>query len=129
MLLKLAPSTGCRLIQGFRSRAYVINLLLRDVRAKVPTIATFAKDVQKQNAAGANLVLPLVVYDLPERDCAALASNGELSLANNGSALYMEYIDNIAAQIKAFPDVTFLLVVGQSVFDPSATYMTDRART
>lgn len=78
----------------------------------MPTIATFAKDVQKQNAAGANLVLPLVVYDLPERDCAALASNGELSLANNGTALYQEYIDNIAAQIKAFPDVTFLLVVG-----------------
>jgi cellulose 1,4-beta-cellobiosidase len=72
-----------------------------------------AKDVQKQNAAGANLVLPLVVYDLPERDCAALSSNGELSLANNGSALYQEYIDNIAAQIKAFPDVTFVLIIGE----------------
>ncbi|OAL04200.1 1,4-beta cellobiohydrolase [Phaeosphaeriaceae sp. SRC1lsM3a] len=82
-----------------------------DVRAKVPIISTFAEDVRKQNAAGANLVLPLVVYDLPERDCAALASNGELSLAKNGSALYQEYIDMIAAQIKSFPDVTFLLVV------------------
>ncbi|KAH3985104.1 glucanase [Parastagonospora nodorum] len=82
-----------------------------DVRAKVPIISTFAKDVQKRNAAGANEVLPLVVYDLPERDCAALASNGELSLANNGTALYQEYIDMIAAQIKQFPDVTFLLVV------------------
>jgi cellulose 1,4-beta-cellobiosidase len=84
-----------------------------DVRAKVPIISTFAKDVQKQNAAGANLVLPLVVYDLPERDCAALSSNGELSLAKNGTLLYQEYIDNIAAQIKAFPDVTFLLVIGE----------------
>jgi cellulose 1,4-beta-cellobiosidase len=56
--------------------------------------------VQKQNAAGANLVLPLVVYD-------------ELSLANNGTALYQEYIDMIAAQIKSFPDVTFLLVIGE----------------
>ncbi|KAJ4301506.1 hypothetical protein N0V90_003599 [Kalmusia sp. IMI 367209] len=82
-----------------------------DVRAKVPTIATFAKDVQTKNAAGANLVLPLVVYDLPERDCSALASNGELSLANNGAALYQGYIDDIAAQIKAFPDVTFVLVI------------------
>jgi cellulose 1,4-beta-cellobiosidase len=84
-----------------------------DVRAKVPIISTFAKDVQKQNAAGANLVLPLVVYDLPERDCAALSSNGELSLAKNGTLLYQEYIDNIAAQIKAFPDVTFLLIIGE----------------
>lgn len=85
--------------------------MTRDVRAKVPTIATFAKDVQTKNAAGANLVLPLVVYDLPERDCAALASNGELSLANNGAALYQQYIDDIATQIKAYSDVTFVLVI------------------
>jgi cellulose 1,4-beta-cellobiosidase len=83
-----------------------------DVRAKVPTIATFAKDAQTKIKAGANLIVPLVVYDLPERDCAALASNGELSLAKNGSAMYMEYIDNIAAQIKAFPDVPFILAIG-----------------
>ena len=57
------------------------------------------------------MVLPLVVYDLPERDCSALASNGELSLANNGSALYQGYIDDIAAQIKAYSDVTFVLVI------------------
>ncbi|KAH7080146.1 1, 4-beta cellobiohydrolase [Paraphoma chrysanthemicola] len=82
-----------------------------DVRAKVPMVSTFAKEVQKQNAAGANLVLPLVVYDLPERDCAALASNGELSVAKNGTLLYKEYIDQIAAQIKQFPDVTFVLVI------------------
>ncbi|KAF2195694.1 glycoside hydrolase family 6 protein [Zopfia rhizophila CBS 207.26] len=82
-----------------------------DTRAKVPSIATYAKDVQQKNAAGANLVLPLVVYDLPERDCAALASNGELSLANDGANLYRGYIDSIAAQIKAFPDVFFVLVI------------------
>lgn len=57
------------------------------------------------------MVLLLVVYDLPERDCAALASNGELSLANNGAALYRGYIDDIAAQIKAFPDVQFVLII------------------
>jgi cellulose 1,4-beta-cellobiosidase len=42
-----------------------------------------------------------------------LSSNGELSLAKNGTLLYQEYIDNIAAQIKAFPDVTFLLIIGE----------------
>ena len=77
----------------------------------MPTIADYAKDVQKQNAAGAKLTLPLVVYDLPERDCAALASNGELSLAANGSALYKDYINSIKAQIDAFPDVLFTLVI------------------
>jgi cellulase/cellobiase CelA1 len=109
---KSEPSTGCKSACLAQVFVAVRLTFFSDVRAKVPIISTFAKDVQKQNAAGANLVLPLVVYDLPERDCAALASNGELSLANNGTALYQEYIDMIAAQIKSFPDVTFLLVIG-----------------
>jgi cellulose 1,4-beta-cellobiosidase len=32
-------------------------------------------------ANGAEIVVQLVIYDLPQRDCAALASNGELSIA------------------------------------------------
>jgi cellulose 1,4-beta-cellobiosidase len=32
-------------------------------------------------ANGAEIIVPLVIYDLPDRDCAALASNGELSIA------------------------------------------------
>jgi cellulose 1,4-beta-cellobiosidase len=39
-----------------------------------------------------------VIYDLPGRDCSALASNGELLIAQNGLARYRaEYIDPIAA--------------------------------
>ena len=34
-------------------------------------------------ANGAEIIVPLVIYDLPDRDCAALASNGELSIAGN----------------------------------------------
>ncbi|KAF2147225.1 glycoside hydrolase family 6 protein [Aplosporella prunicola CBS 121167] len=83
-----------------------------DTRGKIPTIATYAEDVQKQNAAGAKLVLPLVVYDLPDRDCSALASNGELSIADDGINIYKtEYIDAIVEQIKAYPDVKFVLVI------------------
>ena len=33
-------------------------------------------------AAGKPAVLPIVVYDLPSRDCAALASNGELEVGD-----------------------------------------------
>ncbi len=45
---------------------------------------------------GANLFL-FVVYDLPNRDCNALASNGELLIAEGGMARYKaEYIDPIA---------------------------------
>jgi len=44
---------------------------------------------------GANAI-GIVVYDLPNRDCSALASNGELLIAQNGLNRYKtEYIDAI----------------------------------
>lgn len=46
------------------------------------------------------IAITIVIYDLPDRDCAALASNGELTVANNGLATYKsQYIDPIAATI------------------------------
>lgn len=46
---------------------------------------------------GANLI-QVVVYDLPNRDCHALASNGELTQGPNGSARYRsEYVDVLAS--------------------------------
>lgn len=46
---------------------------------------------------GANLI-QVVVYDLPNRDCHALASNGELSHGPNGTLRYRtEYVDALAA--------------------------------
>jgi len=48
-------------------------------------------------AQGANLI-QIVVYDLPNRDCHALASNGELKQGPEGTARYRtEYVDAIAA--------------------------------
>ena len=44
------------------------------------------------------ITITVVVYDLPNRDCAALASNGELKVSQNGLARYKaEYIDPMAA--------------------------------
>jgi cellulose 1,4-beta-cellobiosidase len=51
-----------------------------------------------QKKAGVPLVFNLVIYDLPGRDCYALASNGELPATDAGLARYKtEYIDPIAA--------------------------------
>ncbi|MGI5155258.1 glycoside hydrolase family 6 protein [Microbispora sp. CA-102843] len=53
----------------------------------------------RQDAANgsAPLTIQVVIYDLPNRDCSALASNGELKIAQNGLARYKsEYIDVIA---------------------------------
>jgi cellulose 1,4-beta-cellobiosidase len=49
-------------------------------------------------AAGAPLTIEFVIYDLPNRDCSALASNGELLVANDGLNKYKtQYIDPIAS--------------------------------
>ncbi|MDO0924872.1 glycoside hydrolase family 6 protein [Streptomyces sp. TG1A-8] len=49
----------------------------------------------KQKGTG-NLVVQLVIYDLPGRDCAALASNGELG-PNDIDKYKTQYIDPIAS--------------------------------
>nr|WP_103960287.1 glycoside hydrolase family 6 protein [Nonomuraea solani] len=54
----------------------------------------------RQDAANgsAPLTIQIVIYNLPNRDCSALASNGELLIAQNGFNRYKaEYIDPIAA--------------------------------
>ncbi|MGW0191878.1 glycoside hydrolase family 6 protein [Nonomuraea sp. NPDC003201] len=54
----------------------------------------------RQDAANGStpLTVQFVIYDLPNRDCSALASNGELLVAENGLNRYKtEYIDPIAA--------------------------------
>src|SRR5215471_14906612 len=77
--------------------------------------------VLKQQAAGQPVVVPLVIYDLPDRDCAARASNGELSIAANpptqpldGLTTYeQQYIDVIAGILKnpSFANIRFVLVI------------------
>jgi cellulose 1,4-beta-cellobiosidase len=68
--------------------------------------------VQQDAANGATpLYAQFVVYDLPNRDCSALASNGELKISENGLARYKtEYIEPIAA-ILADPAYSALRIV------------------
>lgn len=76
---------------------------------------TYLADIKKKNAAGASppIMGLFVVYDLPNRDCAALASNGEYSVANGGLDKYKSYIDSIAAIIKKYPETSMALVIGE----------------
>jgi cellulose 1,4-beta-cellobiosidase len=62
-------------------------------------LAGHLDNAEKQAASSSEpVVITFVIYDLPDRDCAALASNGEFSIANNGLANYeSKYIDPIAA--------------------------------
>jgi cellulose 1,4-beta-cellobiosidase len=71
--------------------------------------------VQQDAANGAApLTLEVVVYDLPNRDCAALASNGELLIANGGLARYRtEYIDPMRAILadEAYRNLRIVLII------------------
>ncbi|KDR71514.1 hypothetical protein GALMADRAFT_126976 [Galerina marginata CBS 339.88] len=83
-----------------------------DVIAKTAQLGTYLADASAQaKASGKKYLVQIVVYDLPDRDCAALASNGEFSIANNGLANYKTYIDQLVAQIKKFPDVRVVAVI------------------
>lgn len=79
-------------------------------------MGNFLSDIKTKNAAGASPPIAgiFVVYDLPDRDCAALASNGEYSIANGGVAKYKTYIDNIRATLQKYSDVHTILVIGRS---------------
>lgn len=63
-------------------------------------------------ALGGNVAGQFVVYDLPDRDCAALASNGEYTIADNGVANYKAYIDAIRALLVQYSTVPVILVIG-----------------
>jgi len=73
-----------------------------DVIAKTPNLGVYLADADaKARASGKKYLVQIVVYDLPDRDCAALASNGEFAIANNGEANYKQYIDNLVSEIKS----------------------------
>ncbi|KAL2115474.1 hypothetical protein VTJ04DRAFT_9729 [Mycothermus thermophilus] len=55
-------------------------------------------------------ILGVVVYDLPGRDCAAKASNGELKVGEL-QRYKTEFIDKIAEIIKRYPNTAFALVI------------------
>ncbi|GAA2903847.1 hypothetical protein GCM10010517_69880 [Streptosporangium fragile] len=67
----------------------------------------------EQDAANGSkpLTIQFVIYNLPNRDCSALASNGELLIAQNGLNRYKnEYIDPIA-EIMSDPKYAALRIV------------------
>ncbi len=54
----------------------------------------------------------LVVYDLPNRDCAAPVSTGEFHVEANGETRYRnEFIDSIASQIQTHSDQPVVLIL------------------
>jgi len=62
-------------------------------------------------AQGRNAI-QIVVYDMPNRDCSASASNGELLIANDGVNRYKtEFIDPIVAVFKNYPSLRIICIL------------------
>lgn len=69
-----------------------------DVASKVDTLGEY---LAAANSAGGTQLVQAVIYDLPDRDCAAESSAGEYSIADGGADKYEAYIDNIASQVES----------------------------
>jgi len=95
------------------SVANVPTFVWLDTMSKVPLMGTFLSNIRALNKAGASppVAGTFVVYDLPDRDCAALASNGEYTIANGGVANYKAYIDAIKALLVTYSDIQVILVI------------------
>ncbi|KFH46797.1 Exoglucanase-like protein [Hapsidospora chrysogenum ATCC 11550] len=74
------------------------------------TIANIARIEPALQGVPCDEIFGLVVYDLPGRDCAAKASNGELKVGEI-DRYKTEFIDVIADIIKAYPNQAFALVI------------------
>jgi cellulose 1,4-beta-cellobiosidase len=83
-------------------------------------------DAALSQAGGQPLTVQFVIYNLPNRDCSALASNGELKIAQDGLQRYKtEYIDPIAA-IQADPRYRPLRIVNIIEIDSLPNLVTNK---
>ncbi|KAH6613749.1 1, 4-beta cellobiohydrolase [Chaetomium sp. MPI-SDFR-AT-0129] len=92
---------------------------LADAAAKVADVGTFLwldtiENIGRLEPALADVpcenIMGVVVYDLPGRDCAAKASNGELAVGEI-DRYKTEYVDAVAAVLKAHPNTAFVLII------------------
>jgi cellulose 1,4-beta-cellobiosidase len=92
--------------------AYPTAVWLSSIKAAGTVSKTLDNALVQQKKEGQPVVTVFAVYDLPDRDCAAVASNGELSTAKGGEKRYAkEFIDKIAASFKAHPKQRIVAII------------------
>ncbi|KAH7359758.1 cellobiohydrolase-like protein II precursor [Pyrenochaeta sp. MPI-SDFR-AT-0127] len=99
-----AAITNSALAASAKKVASVGTFLWIDTRAKIAVVEDGIKDVP------CNQIAALVIYDLPGRDCAAKASNGELAVGEI-NVYKTQYIDPIVTILKKYPNTAIALVI------------------
>ncbi len=103
---------------------YPTGVWLSDIKAVENLKGWLDEAKQQQDQSGVPTMTLIVVYDLPERDCSAESSAGELRADENGEARYRtEFIDPITAQFKAHPDQPIAVVLEPDSLGNMATNM------
>ncbi|KAI4629100.1 uncharacterized protein J4E87_003361 [Alternaria ethzedia] len=70
------------------------------------------KEARQQKKGPKKMIVGLVLYNLPDRDCSAGESAGELSSANNGLQIYKkEFVDKYAKLVSEARDLDFAIVL------------------
>jgi cellulose 1,4-beta-cellobiosidase len=92
--------------------AFPTAIWLSSIKDTAGVAKTLEDAAAQQKKNGQPVVTTFVVYDLPERDCAAVASNGELTIAKGGEKRYQkEFIDKIAAAFKTHAQQRVVVVL------------------
>ncbi|KAF8536952.1 1, 4-beta cellobiohydrolase [Trichophaea hybrida] len=98
------------LVSAAKKVAEVPTFIWLDTISKVPAVRKYLQQVKELGSE--DVIVPFIIYDLPDRDCSSGASNGELSLANGGAERYKnEYIDPIRAILKDYPKIPVAFIV------------------
>jgi len=97
---KAAAEPGGSAIANISTAIWVDRIAAIAGSSSVMGVRAHLDEALVQDAANGSkpLTIQVVIYNLPNRDCSALASNGELRVSENGMNRYKtEYIDPIAA--------------------------------
>ncbi|KAG6843818.1 hypothetical protein H0H87_012969 [Tephrocybe sp. NHM501043] len=78
--------------------------------ATVSEIAGWLREARGVQAiTGKQQVVQIEIYNLPDRDCSAKASSGELVVAEGGEEKYKTFIQKIRQELQKFPDIRVVL--------------------
>ncbi|PWW72536.1 Glycoside Hydrolase Family 6 protein [Tuber magnatum] len=82
--------------------------------SKIAKVLVFIDEAHElQESLGKPQIVELVVYNLPDRDCSARASDGELKLDQDGLSKYKQFVDSVAKELctSKAEELTFAIVL------------------